>query len=88
MSLISKEQQLRIAKEVSEKAVKIFNEKFPIGSKVRQRNVGVKTFPFKNRIVRTKAFLSENGEPVVFFTGVSGYYSILPDFIDYTKVGT
>ncbi|WP_233898323.1 hypothetical protein [Tenacibaculum piscium] len=71
----------------AESIVEMFNENFPVGSVVRQRNVGVKTFPFKNRIVKTKAFLSQNGEPVVFFTGVSGYYSILPDFIDYTKVG-
>ena len=69
----------------AERTVEKFNKLFPIGSKVMQRNIGIKTFPFKERIVKSEAFISSSYEPVVFFQGCSGYFSVLPDFIDYTE---
>ena len=69
----------------AERTVERFNRLFPVGSIVQQRNLGIKAYPYKARVVRSNAFVSESYEPVVLFEGLSGVYSVLPEFIDYSK---
>src|SRR5690554_3014532 len=69
----------------AERTVEKFNKNFPIGSKVMHKKIGIKSFPFEERIVKGKAFVSNSYEPVAYFEGLSGYYSITSDFIDYSQ---
>lgn len=67
----------------AEKLVEKFNKLFPVGSKVGHKKIGLKSYPFEMRIVKSKAYVSSSYDAVAFFEGLSGYYSIEPNFIDY-----
>lgn len=70
----------------AEQLVKKFNTLFPVGSEVLHRKVNLKGQPFEKRIVKSEAYVSSSYDAVAFFEGLSGYYLIEPNFIDYDQV--
>lgn len=60
-----------------------FNRLFKVGDICFYRSIGKAGVPFEVWVVRSEAF-DMNGQPVAFFKGKSGVYSILPNFVDYT----
>lgn len=81
MALSKKEQKY---KEKSQIIVDKFNRQYPIGSTVMHKKTGIKSVPFEARKTKTLAFLSGSNDPVAFLEGLSGYYCITEDFIDYS----
>jgi hypothetical protein len=67
----------------AQQLVQKFNNKFPVGSKVMHRSTAIKSIPFTERIVKSEAFVSNSTQAVAFFEGLSGYYSIDPEFVQY-----
>jgi hypothetical protein len=67
-----------------EKLVEKFNQLYPVGSKVMLRKVASNSFPYKEYTVRAEAFIANSGQPVAYFNEISGYFSIEPEFVQYT----
>lgn len=70
----------------AEQLVKKFNTLFPVGSEVSHRKISLRGQPFVKRIVKGEAFVSSSYDAVAYFEGLSGYYSIESNFIDYDQV--
>lgn len=64
------------------KLVEMFNNKFPVGSKVQLRKIATDSCPYVDCYVRAEAFVI-HGDAVAYFVGISGYFSIEKDFIKY-----
>ena len=60
-----------------------FNEKFPIGSKVKLRKIGRKKDPQIEVTVRSEGFVNAAHCPVAFFVEISGYHAIEYPFVEY-----
>lgn len=67
----------------AQKSVEKFNELYPVGSTVSLRKVASKSFPYAEYTVKSEAFVANETNPVAFFNGISGYFSIEPDFVSY-----
>lgn len=63
--------------------VERFNELYPVGSSVMLRKISMDSFPYKPYEVKAEAFVSGGNQAYAFFEGISGCFSIEPDFIDY-----
>ncbi len=59
-----------------------FNMQFPVGTLCPMRSIAKDGVPFEEVEVRDEAF-DMNGQPMAFFVGKSGAYSIRPEFVDY-----
>ena len=60
-----------------------FNQLYPVGSKVMLRKFASKTFDYKEFTVRKEAFCTNSLDAVAYFDGMSGYFSIDTDFVQY-----
>lgn len=76
-------ERLQKEKEKAQLVVDKFNAKYPVGSQCPHKKIGVASFPFIEREVIGKAFVSASNEPVAYFEGLSGYFSITADFVKY-----
>jgi len=65
------------------KLIKKFNKLYPVGSTVILRHVASDDYPYEPHIVKFEAYLFPGFEAVAFFEGISGCFSIEPDFIKY-----
>jgi hypothetical protein len=63
--------------------VEKFNKAYPVGSKVMLRKVSLNSYPYEEYVVKSKAIVSSATQPVASFEGISGWFSIEPDFIKY-----
>lgn len=63
--------------------VEKFNQLYPVGSKVMLRKVASKSFPYQKYIVKKEAFCTNSFDAMAFFDGISGYFSIDTDFVQY-----
>jgi hypothetical protein len=78
---LSKKQEKEKAQ--AQQLVDKFNTQFPVGSKVMHRKGSHSSYPYEEREVEHAAYVAASLEPVAFFTDLSGYYSIQPEFIKY-----
>lgn len=69
----------------AQQTVDIFNNLFPVGSGVLLRKIANKEYPYTEYTVKDIAFVACSGEPVCFFDGISGCFSIDKKFIKYPK---
>ncbi len=69
----------------SQNLVEKFNQLYPVGSKVMLRKVKSKSFNYKEYTVRKEAFCTNSFDAVAYFDGISGYFSIDTDFVQYTS---
>lgn len=67
------------------KLIERFNKKFPVGSTVFLRKCAVESSEYKPYTVTEPAYRDYSGEAVAFFDGISGCFSVSPDFIDYKR---
>ena len=67
----------------AQELVTTFNSRFPVGADVLVRKVSLEGFPYTSYQVRYPAYVSNSGEPVAFFEGITGYFSISPEFVRY-----
>lgn len=67
----------------AQKLVDRFNKLYPVGATVSLRKVARDSFPYTEYTVKSEAFVANETSPVAFFNGISGYFSIEPDFIKY-----
>lgn len=63
--------------------IKKFNELYPVGSKVLLRKVSRDSFPYQEYVVKSAAYALNDTQAVAFFEGISGCFSIEPQFIKY-----
>ncbi|MBN1989395.1 MAG: hypothetical protein JW783_08370 [Bacteroidales bacterium] len=63
--------------------VEKFNKLYPVGSTVTLRKIAISSSPYLEYTVRHEAFVANGLDPVAFFDGISGYFSIEPDFVKY-----
>jgi hypothetical protein len=80
---LSKKQQKE--QEKAQQLVDKFNSKYPVGSTVMHRKGTHSSYKWEQREVERAAYVAASLEPVAFFTDLSGYYSITPDFVDYNS---
>ena len=66
----------------AEALVKMFNQQYPVGSRVLWRPIGGATVPFEWVTVSVRAILID-GAPVSGFEEREGFYSIEPEFLNY-----
>lgn len=67
------------------KLVERFNQLYPVGSKVLLRKVSRDSFPYQEYTVQREAYALNETEAVAFFEGISGCFSIEPQFIKYPE---
>lgn len=72
---------LKKQKQLAEKTVEKFNKKYPVGSTVKHRKS--MHGEYEDRILTHEAYVSSSLDPVAFFEGLSGYYLVTDDFIQY-----
>lgn len=60
---------------INTRIVKNWNLKYPIGTEVVYQRV--KGEDFRSSKTRSEAYISSDGEPVIYLEHVSGYYSLL-----------
>lgn len=78
---LSKKQENEKAK--AQQLVDKFNSQYPVGSIVMHRKGAHSSYTYEPREVEHAAYVASSLEPVAFFTDLSGFYSIQPEFVKY-----
>jgi len=76
----------RLSTKQAQALVDKFNKQFPPGSGVYWRSINHPSAEYEYMTVRSVAFLSSGGTPVVFFEERGAYWSIEPEFVKYDEV--
>jgi len=63
--------------------VEKFNQLYPVGSKVMLRKAASSRFPYQEYTVKKEAFCTDSFDAVAYFKGISGFFSIDTDFVQY-----